>query len=741
MHTQSRETPSASAQGRLIIVSNRLPYHIEVNEAHQYQFSQSVGGLTSGLAPLHNRDENLWVGWADANFDAQERDRLCAQLEDRRCYPVFLDAEEAQAYYEGFSNSTLWPLFHGFPQFARFKQSDWEAYVRVNERFCNAVLTKAQPGDTLWIQDYHLMLLPTLLRAALPHATIGFFLHIPFPDFETFRMLPWRDEIIRGVLGADLIGFHAYDYVRHFLSSCRRVAGIENASGALMVDGRLVQADAFPLGIDYERYRQTSLCPQVQKSVQTFAKERGHACCKTMLSVERLDYSKGIPNRLCAYDEFLSRHPTWQGRVVLVLVTVPSRENVSTYRALKKQIDELVGLINGKYATLDWTPVDYYYRALPFEQLIGLYAASDVMLVTPLRDGMNLVCKEYLACHDGGDGVLVLSEMAGAAYELHEALTVNPFDTESVICAMEAALTMPSAEQRRRNAPMQQRLKRYTAQKWAHEFLEAAREVKCRQEGMNARLLGTHARECLLDAFRAAKQRALLLDYDGTLMPFSTNPEHVVPDGELMALLATLAGKTDTNVVVISGRDRDTLDAWLGALPIDLVAEHGIWLRAQTTGAWMLEEPLTSEWKEGIHAILAEFVDRTPGSFLEEKDYSLVWHYRTCSQELAERRVIELKNVLGDGLADQGLAMLDGNKVIEVKPHGIDKGHAAHHWFRDPAFDFLFAAGDDRTDEDVFDVAPDAAWTIHIGDGPTHARFALKDYREMRHLLGALAGV
>ena len=730
------------ARQRLIIVSNRLPYRVACDGEGGVSLERSVGGLASGLGPLHEQKGNLWIGWSgevDA-LSGEERARAADALAERGCLPVALDEGDAEAYYEGLSNSALWPLFHGFPQFVRFDESEWEAYCRVNERFCDAVAATARPGDVLWIQDYHLMLLPSMLRARLPDAAIGFFLHIPFPDYETFRMLPWRDEIVRGVLGADLIGFHAYDYVRHFLSSCRRIAGIENAGGTLSVDGRLAQADAFPLGIDYDRFRLAARKPEVRRAAAAFSEEKGHEGCKVMLSVERLDYSKGIPERLRAFDVFLDRHPEWEGRVVLALVAVPSRENVASYRALKKQVDELVGLVNGKHSTMDWTPVDYYYRSLPFDQLASLYVASDVMLVTPLRDGMNLVCKEYLACHDGKEGALVLSEMAGASYELHEALCVNPFDLEDVVGAMERALTMPADEQRRRNAPMQQRLSRYTSRKWAREFLDAVRSVKRRQEGMSARLLGPATAGRLLEAFRASGRRALLLDYDGTLMPFSNDPGRVTPDGRLLELLASLASAEGTDIVVVSGRDRDTLESWLGALPVDLVAEHGVWLRCKQGGTWMLEEPLSDDWKDGVRGVLGDFVDRTPGSFLEEKDYSLVWHYRTCSQELAERRLIEIRNALGDGLADQGLSLLDGNKVLEVKPRGVDKGHAAHRWFRDPSYGFLLAAGDDRTDEDVFEAAPDGTWTIKVGGGPTHARYTLKDSGEMRGLLEALVG-
>lgn len=743
-HSRSYEQPTVGAPeaGRLIIVSNRLPYAFKESSTGEFVIERSVGGLATALGSIHEQNNNLWIGWADQGTETASEgahDRLAQAFEEQNCRAVFLDTNEAKQYYEGFSNSTVWPLFHSFPQHAHFDETEWETYRKVNERFRDAVLAEARPGDTLWIQDYHLMLLPALLREALPNARIGFFLHIPFPDYETFRMLPWREEVVRGLLGADLIGFHAYDYVRHFLSSCRRIAGIENASGTLTVDGRLVQADAFPLGIDYEHYRQNARKPEVQEAAQAFAHEKGHEGCKVMLSVERLDYSKGIPERLLAYDALLERHPEWEGRVVLVLVTVPSRENVATYRALKKRIDELVGLINGKHSTMDWTPIDYYYRSLPFDQLTSLYAASDVMLVTPLRDGMNLVCKEYLACHDGNGGVLVLSEMAGASYELHEALTVNPFDLKGVVDAMQRALTMPESEQRRRNTPMQKRLARYTSKKWAHEFLDAVDDVKRRQVGMSAHLLGPAVATSAVEAFRDARERALLLDYDGTLVPFSSDPDDSAPDTHLLELLTRLAARSDTRVAVVSGRSHEVLESWLGALPLYLVAEHGVWFRNRDQGVWTLQEPLDNAWKDIVRPVLASFVDRTPGSLLEEKDYSLVWHYRMCSQELAERRVIEIKNTLDDLLADRGLALMDGNKVVEVKPRNVDKGHASRRWLGNPSFDFLLAAGDDRTDEDVFEAAPQSAWTIKVGDGITHARYTLKSFREMRTLLEALA--
>ena len=511
---------------RLIIVSNRLPYRLGRGEDGGRELEHSSGGLVSGLGPLHERPGNVWVGWADEGGQepsARERSEFDALLAAHDCVPVHVGEEDAHAYYDGFSNSALWPLFHGFPQYTRFEEADWEAYRRVNERFCDAVLSVARPGDTVWVHDYHLMLLPSLIRKASPRTAIGFFLHIPFPDYETFRMLPWRQELLLGTLSADLIGFHTYDYVRHFLSSCRRLLGYDNHLGHFLFEGRTTQVDAFPLGIDYDRFHGAALEPKAACQIERIRADRERPGSKTMLSVERLDYTKGIPERLRAFDAFLQRYPSWRENVVLKLVAVPSREGVASYQSLKREVDELVGSINGRYATSDWTPVEYYYRSVPFDLLAALYATSDVMLVTPLRDGMNLVCKEYLACRGDEGGALVLSEMAGATYELHEALVVNPFDRDAMVEAMLRALEMPLDEQRCRVGAMQKRLARYTAGKWAEEFLAALDGVLHHQARLNAHLLGPTSSKRLQEAFAQASKRLVLLDYDGTLVRSSTS--------------------------------------------------------------------------------------------------------------------------------------------------------------------------------------------------------------------------
>ena len=740
-----------SAEGpsnRLIIVSNRLPYSVGRDKDGSIHLERSSGGLVSGLAPLHERPGNLWVGWdggergrddsgGEGDGGREEVDRL---FSEHGCVPVSLDAAEVEGYYEGYSNSTIWPLFHGFSQYAVFDSSTWEVYREVNERFCDAVVEVARPGDTIWVHDYQLMLLPQLLRERLSQASIGFFLHIPFPDYETFRMLPQRQALLESMLAADLVGFHTYDYVHHFLGSCQHILGHSNRQGYFLIDDRVVQADAFPLGIDYERFHDAAESPAVQEEIGGIRALQRRPDRKSMLSVERLDYTKGIAHRLRAFEAFLERCPEWRERVTLTLVVVPSREDVETYRQLKSEVDELVGGINGRFATAEWTPVEYFYRSVPFELLSVLYATSDVMLVTPLRDGMNLVCKEYLASRTDGTGVLVLSEMAGAAYELHEAIIVNPFDQDSLVDAMQQALEMPEGEQRRRMSALQQRVSRYTSSKWADEFLRALDGVAQRQDRLNARLIGPVSGAHIVRAFHEAPRRLCILDYDGTLAPFVDEPQDAAPDQQLQDLLARLAGCPDTTVAIVSGRDRQTMEAWFSELPVDMVAEHGLWRYERPSGTWLLREPLHDEWKERVRPILADFVDRTPGAILEEKDYALAWHYRACEQELAERRIVEIKDALEPFMDSHELSFMDGNRVLEVKPATIDKGMAAHHWLRRD-YDFVLVAGDDVTDEDMFRTAPESAFTIKVRNEPTLARFALHGPHELRGLLDAMARV
>ncbi|MCA1685400.1 MAG: trehalose-6-phosphate synthase, partial [Planctomycetia bacterium] len=439
--------------------------------------------------------------------------------------------------------------------------------------FCDAVLDEAEPGDTVWVHDYHFLLLPAMLRRR-PGLKIGFFLHIPFPSYEIFRLLPdrWRAALLEGLLGADLVGFHTHDYAQHFLKCVRRILGYDHEMGRVMLPDRLSRADTFPMGIEFEAFSARGAEPETLARRDELLGTIGQG--KAVLSIDRLDYTKGIGNRLLAYRAFLEANPGWRERVVLLMVVVPSRTGVEDYQRMKSKIDELVGEINGTFGSLSWTPVLYQYKSFPQEELAPLYGASDVMLVTPLRDGMNLVAKEYVASRADGRGVLILSEMTGAASELGEAVLVNPNDIPQMARALATALEMPAEDQARRMKVLRDRLRRYDVVHWAGDFLDALREDRSR---LDRRMLSPAIRRRLVGEFRSASRRLLLLDYDGTLVPLKPTPELAAPGLELLATLSRLAAAGE--VVIVSGRSRASLDAWLGRLDVGLVAEHGAWVR------------------------------------------------------------------------------------------------------------------------------------------------------------------
>ena len=717
---------------RLLIVSNRLPVTIQERKG-ELQVERSVGGLATGLSSWYKSSDSIWIGWAGIGRKKIKKEKdIVATLRSENCYPVPLSEYDVEAYYHGFCNRTIWPLFHYFPLYAQYSADFWRAYERVNTTFANVVAGIARPNDIIWVHDYHLMLLPSLLRERLSRASIGFFLHIPFPAFEIFRLLPWRNQILEGLLGADLVGFHTYEYTGHFLNSTHHLLGYEATMGQITMADRTVKADTFPMGINYERYSSVAQDLRVQAERKRVRKKLGD--CRVILSVDRLDYTKGIPERLEAFSAFLDRYPKFNRKVLLVLVVVPSRTRVEHYIQLKKRVDGLVGEINGKHGTIGWIPVWYLYRSLPFYSLTALYSLADVALVTPLRDGMNLVAKEYTAAQTDGKGVLILSETAGAAQELGEAIIINGNNQEDITEALAKALEMPEQEQVERNRIMQKRLRRYDVVRWANEFIDKLLYTKKLQREMEAKSLTPEIQRKLASDFQESEKALLLLDYDGTLVPFSPKPVEAMPGASLLRLLERLARNPHNEVVLISGRDKNTLESWFGRLNVGLVAEHGVWIR-EKGGEWEMIETLTSEWKEEVYPILESWVDRTPGSFIEEKEFSLVWHYRKADPQLGELRARELIDNLSNITANLNLQILEGSKVVEVKNTGINKGRTALIWIARQEWDFILALGDDWTDEDTFKVLPSTAWSIKVGFGASAARFSLSSPSKATSLL------
>ena len=721
--------------GKTIIISNRLPVKIE-QENNELVYKASEGGLATGLNSVFKQGNNLWVGWPGLAIEKSQEEEVHSNLIKQHMKPVFLSTEEIEDFYEGFSNETLWPNFHYFNQYTVYKEELWLAYQRVNQKFAEIVSEELEDDDTVWIHDYQLLLLPQLIRAISPNATIGFFLHIPFPSYESFRLLPWRRELLNGMLGADFLGFHTYDDMRHFLSSVNRLAGLGNSNGTIKVKNRLIKADALPMGIDYEKYAASAQDPETLAREARYRESIGTV--KLILSIDRLDYSKGIPQRLRAFELFLSKYPDFKEKVSLFMVVVPSRDSVSKYKQLKEEIDLLVGRINGQFSKLNWTPIHYFYRSFPLPALSAFYRISDVALVSPMRDGMNLVCKEYVASRLDKKGVLILSEMAGASKELSDAIIVNPNDIHQLVEAMHKALTMPEALQIESMTSMQKSLKRYNIHAWVKLFMDELANVKKEQSHLKTRLIDNQLSEEIKHAYKQSKERLIFLDYDGTLVGFNENPDDSKPDQELIEILERLTKDKNNHIVIISGRGRQFLEEWMKPYSLDIVAEHGVWIKRMGK-PFKTFIKINASWKKETMSLLERYVNRTPGSFVEEKDYSLVWHYRKVETGLGEVRTRELTSHLKYMTANENLEVLEGDMIVEIKNSEINKGKAAQKLMEIyPEADFLLALGDDFTDEDTFKAMPEEAYTIKVGTSASEAKFSVNSYKEVRKLFNEI---
>src|SRR5690606_1745224 len=444
------------------------------------------------------------------------------------------------------------------------------------------------------------MLLPQILRKKNPNLTIGFFLHIPFPSYEIFRLLStsWKSNLLQGMLGADLIGFHTHDYVRHFIQSAKMILKVDEQFNNIQYESRHIKADLFPLGVNFEKFNQSGSEEEVIELKDAIRNKLPGM--KIIFSIDRLDYSKGLMNRLQGFELFLELFPEWMERVVFIFNLVPSRDAIPAYMEGKSLIEEKVSEINGRLATLNWQPIIYRYNHLSFQELVALYQSADVAFITPLRDGMNLVAKEFVASRINQDGVLILSELAGAASELGEALMVNPTDTKEVANAIDTALKMPLNEQKSRMEPVQNRLRQYDVVRWVKDFLEQLEGIKKEQASQQVKMLDEKSVQKVKQQFKSAEKRCILLDYDGTLSAFTKNPAHAKPSDDVLLLLQSLSADSKNEVVIISGRDPDTLDNWLGTLPVHLVAEHGGFIRIKNSKNWEKQSATGPEWKDQI---------------------------------------------------------------------------------------------------------------------------------------------
>lgn len=733
---------SLNIMSKTIIVSNRLPLQVK-KDGNDIKVTPSVGGLATGMKSVHRDSNGVWVGWTgltDEEVDPDLKKKVDQAIQKEQCVGVNLTENDLQNYYYGFSNRTLWPLFHYFLEYTEFEKEAWESYKLVNEKFAKVVLDQIEEGDNVWVHDYQLLLLPQLIKAQKPDVSIGFFLHIPFPSYEIFRTFPKRKEILEGILGSDLIGFHTYDYERHFLSSVKRIANKEVRFNKVTHNNRIIKVDSFPMGIDYKKFENAAKSNQEQSKKQKTEIQRRldehlneSESAKMVLSIDRLDYTKGIPNRIRAFEYFLNKYPEYNEKIRLIMLAVPSRSEVPQYQKLKRETDELVGRINGQFSTVSWTPIWYFFRTMPFENLIDLYTSSDVALITPVRDGMNLVAKEYVATRTEQDGVLVLSEMAGASKELSEALLINPFNFEEIADTLKRALEMPKKEQKRRMIDLQKRISRYSVEKWAEEFMSALESSQNVSQFVQAEKLDQIAIKTISESIKNSESNIIFLGFNGTIVEHADHPEDKKPDDEILNILEKISNKPNVEICISSCSENEKLQKWFADTDYRLISDHGAFYRKHNI--WTELESLKTDWMQNVIPILETFVDRTPGSRLEINRFSLAWHYGNADIEMGEKRVIEINTVLTSLTSNTDVSVFHGKEVVEVKSTKVSKGYAALQVLKEKDFDNIIAIGDDWTDEYMFEDLPEYAHTIKVGLRKTNAKYFVNEVKEVRDLL------
>ncbi len=728
-------------QPGVIIVSNRLPVSVKRVDG-KLEYYPSIGGLATGLSSYANNRQNKWIGWPGIpNEDLSESDRIdvTKELKKHNCYPVFLTKKQLENYYNGFSNSLLWPAFHELKVKVKPPDAYWSAYRRVNNLFAEAVLSLSSRGSTIWVHDYQLLLLPAMLRARRPNDKIGFFLHIPFPKPEPFFALPHAQQLLGGLLGADLLGFHTDSYVQNFLNCCQQAdIGIVEPRKLILPD-RVVRVTDFPMGIDYNKFAKATKQRAVRTELLKLRAKYGRK--KIILTVDRLDPTKGLVERLEAYREVLKNTPKLHGKVVMVMLAMPSRTEIPEYIALRKRVEKLVKSINQEFGTLRWQPVEYMFKSMPFEQFVALYRRADVAFIAPIKDGMNLVAKEYLATQPNKHGILILSQTAGAAEELKDAIIVDPNEKGSLASGLQKALTISPKELRDRASKMQHRIQNYTVHDWAGTFMKTLQQATPHSDGLHVtyQLTKLKRRE-MQDAYRRAHDRVLLLDYDGVLVSLKNKPEDAKPTKQLLSSLDKLTADRLNHVVIISGRSKDDLQTWLGdRRDLTLIAEHGGFIRPRKKARWQKTTDAKLNWKPEVRTLLRTYTEKTPGASIEEKTDSIVWHYRRANQYYAHKNLVSLKRLLWRLSKEYPIVIDQGLMILEVRSSSVHKGEAALGQLLKQT-DFVLAIGDDTTDEDMFDHLPGWSHTVKVGRGRTKARFRVQNVTDVLALLKQLGG-
>nr|GMD21729.1 probable alpha,alpha-trehalose-phosphate synthase [UDP-forming] 9 [Ipomoea batatas] len=785
---------SSICRDRKIVVSNMLPLHAQRDKGtSKWCFSLDKDSLLlqlkDGFSP---ETEVIYVGCLKADIEPSEQEEVAQRLlDDFNCVPTFLPPDVQKIFYYGFCKQYLWPLFHYMLPMCpdhgdRYDRQLWQAYVSANKLFADKVMEVVNPEDDyIWVHDYHLMVLPTFLRKRYHRVKLGFFLHSPFPSSEIYRTLPVRDEILKGLLNCDLIGFHTFDYARHFLSCCSRMLGLdyESKRGHIGLDyfGRTVYIKILPVGIHMGRLESVLNQPSTFDKVKEIQEQfKGK---KVILGVDDMDIFKGISLKLLAFEQLLQQHQDLQGKLVLVQIVNPARSSGKDVQEAKRETYSTAKRINELYGHPSYEPVILIDHPAARYEKTAYYAVAECCIVNAVRDGMNLVPYKYIVCRQGSPGMdeamgikagsprtsmLVVSEFIGCSPSLSGAIRVNPWDIEAVAEALNVAITMSDSEKQLRHEKHYRYVSSHDVAYWARSFMQDL-ERACKDHyskrcwgiglGLGFRVISLSpsfrklSNDHIVSSYKRTNRRAIFLDYDGTIVPQSSIVKS--PSAEVIHFLNALSNDPKNTVFIVSGRGRSSLCEWLEPCErLGLAAEHGYFIRWNKSSDW---ECMTAdtEWKQIVEPVMKQYTDATDGSSIETKESALVWHHQDADPDFGSCQAKELLDHLENVLANEPAVVKRGQQIVEVKPQGVTKGLAAEKVLlmmvnegRPP--DFVMCIGDDRSDEDMFEgiikmvsglsisTAPEM-FACTVGRKPSRARYYLDDTADVVRLLQGLA--
>ncbi|XP_022755378.1 probable alpha,alpha-trehalose-phosphate synthase [UDP-forming] 11 [Durio zibethinus] len=797
--SQFEEDQQTMSQKRVIIVSNQLPLRASRDSvSNEWRFEFDENNLLAELKDAFPPDTEVrYVGTLKADVDAADQDEVAQVLHEKfSCETIFLPEDMQSKFYHGFCKHYLWPLFHYMMPTTgsggvRFDRSQWQAYVSANKIFADKVLEVTdgddEDEDHVWVHDYHLMALPTFLRRRSHRVKLGFFLHSPFPSSDVYKILPVRDDVLRALLNCDLIGFHNFDYARHFLSSCRRILGLhyESNRGHIALDyyGRTVSIKILPAGIHMGRLEYVmSEESTVRKAKELKEKYEGKIM---MVGVDDLDLFKGIPQKFSAMGELLETNQELRAKVVLVQITNPARSSGRDVQEVLDEANSIAKEVNEKYGEPGYEPIVFIKGPVTTQEKLAYYAIAEYCVVTPVRDGMNLVPYKYTVCRQGcpvldkalgvdensppKNSVIIVSEFIGCSPSLSGAIRVNPWNISEMANAMYSAIDLPETEKHLRHEKHYKYISSHDVAYWARSF-DQDLERACTDHyhrrywriglGLAFRLVALEPNfrrllgDTLNSAYKRTNSRLILLDYDGTMMPPASVNKG--PSDEVISVLNQLCDDPKNIVFIVSGRDRDTLSKWFSSCEkLGIAAEHGCFTRWTRDSPWETYRLMDLSWKEVVEPIMQHYMEATDGSCIENKESAVVWHHQDADPDFGLFQAKELHDHLENVLANEPVVVKRGQQIVEVKPQGPSKGIVVDNLIstmrsRGKSPDFLLCIGDDRSDEDMFEsIARSSAnptlpviaeiFACTVGQKPSMAKYYVDDVVEVIGLLRRIA--